>query len=50
MVRRQAQSRQRIFNDMEKYNSATIMGWKVLRYPPNLMLTKAIADLKEIGL
>jgi len=37
-------------NDMEKYNSATIMGWKVLRYPPNLMLTKAIADLKEIGL
>lgn len=25
-------------NDMEKYNEAAIMGWRVLRYPPNKMM------------
>jgi len=35
-------------NDMEKYNAATLLGWKVLRYPPDLMLTQAIEDLKSI--
>lgn len=33
--------------DMEKYNAATMLGWKLLRYSPAQLLT-AIADLREI--
>ncbi|HOM27378.1 MAG TPA: hypothetical protein PKV21_07725 [bacterium] len=35
-------------NDLEKYNTATIMGWRVLRYPPDLLYTQAIEDLKKL--
>ena len=34
-------------NDMEKYNTAVLLGWKVLRYPPNLILN-AINDIKGL--
>lgn len=34
--------------DMEKYNCATILGWKVLRYTPDQMLTNAIEDIKQL--
>lgn len=34
--------------DMEKYNKATVMGWRVLRYTPDQMLNEALEDLKEI--
>lgn len=32
--------------DLEKYNKATLLGWRVLRYTPDQMLTQAISDLK----
>lgn len=35
-------------NDMEKYNTATLMGWRVLRYPPDLIITQAVDDLKKL--
>ena len=31
--------------DMEKYNSATILGWRVLRYTPQELL-RAMGDIK----
>ncbi len=31
--------------DMEKYNKAVMLGWKVLRYTPDQMLYEAINDL-----
>lgn len=34
--------------DMEKYNKAALLGWKVLRYSPSQMQNEAIRDLKEI--
>lgn len=34
--------------DMEKYNKAALLGWKVLRYTPEQMQNEAINDLKEI--
>ena len=34
-------------NDIEKYNTAVLLGWKVLRYPPNLILN-AINDIKGL--
>lgn len=34
-------------NDMEKYNTATLMGWRVLRYTPQNIL-QACNDLKEL--
>ncbi len=34
--------------DMEKYNSAAIMGWRILRYTPDQMLVEAVRDLKLI--
>src|SRR3990172_7771058 len=34
-------------NDMEKYNSATVMGWRVLRYPPDKMML-AVEDIKQL--
>jgi len=34
--------------DCEKYNAATLLGWRVLRYPPDLMLTQAVEDLRKI--
>jgi len=34
-------------NDCEKYNTATLLGWRVLRYTPQ-MLDVAISDLQKI--
>ncbi|OGT23778.1 MAG: hypothetical protein A2W47_04320 [Gammaproteobacteria bacterium RIFCSPHIGHO2_12_38_15] len=34
--------------DMEKYNKAVLLGWKVLRYSPEQMLVEAIRDLMEL--
>lgn len=34
-------------NDMEKYNTATIMGWRVLRYPPDKII-EAVSDVQEL--
>lgn len=34
--------------DMEKYNKATLLGWRVLRYTPQQILDEAINDLREI--
>jgi very-short-patch-repair endonuclease len=34
--------------DMEKYNKAVMLGWRVLRYTPDQMLDEAIIDLKEL--
>lgn len=34
-------------NDMEKYNEAAIMGWRVLRYPPDKILN-AIHDIQRM--
>jgi len=34
--------------DMEKYNRAVLLGWRVLRYTPEQMLNEAIKDLKKI--
>ena len=34
--------------DLEKYNKATLLGWKVLRYTPDQMLDVAISDLQTI--
>jgi very-short-patch-repair endonuclease len=34
--------------DMEKYNAAALLGWRVLRYTPDQMFTEAIEDLKKI--
>jgi len=31
--------------DMEKYNTAASMGWRVLRVEPKNLLTKSTADL-----
>ena len=33
--------------DMEKYNAAIVMGWRVLRYPPDKMML-AVEDIKKI--
>ena len=35
--------------DLEKYNKAVLLGWRVLRYSPEQMMDEAIRDLKEIG-
>lgn len=36
-------------NDMEKYNTATVMGWRILRTTPNNLLTAETAKmLKQI--
>ena len=35
-------------NDMEKYNKAVILGWRILRYTPEQMSCEAIADLKVL--
>jgi hypothetical protein len=32
--------------DMEKYNKAVILGWRVLRYTPDQMLNEAIDDIR----
>lgn len=32
-------------NDMEKYNTATVMGWKVLRVTPSKLINSATIDL-----
>ncbi len=34
--------------DMEKYNAAVLLGWRVLRYTPDQMTGEAIKDLKKI--
>lgn len=34
--------------DMEKYNTAVLMGWRILRYTPEQMDGKAISDLQLI--
>jgi very-short-patch-repair endonuclease len=34
--------------DMEKYNEAALMGWKVLRYPAHDISTRVIADLERL--
>ena len=34
--------------DMEKYNAATVMGWKVLRYTPDQLHTKSLEDIQLI--
>lgn len=35
-------------NDLEKYNRATAMGWKVLRFVPDRLLTSSTLDtIKE---
>ena len=34
--------------DLEKYNKAVLLGWRVLRYTPDQMLCEAIEDLKTI--
>ena len=34
--------------DMEKYNMAVLLGWRVLRYTPEQLLNEAIIDLKKI--
>jgi very-short-patch-repair endonuclease len=34
--------------DMEKYNKAVLMGWRVLRYTPDQMIGQAMIDIKEI--
>jgi very-short-patch-repair endonuclease len=31
--------------DMEKYNTATLMGWRVFRTTPDALLTKATMDM-----
>lgn len=35
--------------DMEKYNAATVLGWRVLRYQPRDLLRKAFDDLIVLG-
>ena len=35
-------------NDMEKYNQAVILGWKVLRYPPDKLM-QSIIDVKILN-
>jgi len=35
-------------NDMEKYNQAVILGWKVLRYPPDKLM-QSIIDIKILN-
>lgn len=30
--------------DMQKYNSATVMGWRVLRYQPNMVDFKQVIE------
>ena len=37
-------------SDMQKYNMAAKMGWRVLRYTPDQMYVEAINDLKVLGL
>ncbi|MBU2061919.1 MAG: hypothetical protein KKH44_08765 [Bacteroidetes bacterium] len=34
--------------DMEKYNQAAILGWRLLRYTPEQILGQAVDDLKII--
>ena len=34
--------------DIEKYNNAVLMGYKVLRYTPEQLLNEAIVDLKKV--
>ena len=34
--------------DMEKHNQAVLLGYKILRYTPQQLLTNAIDDLKAI--
>jgi very-short-patch-repair endonuclease len=35
--------------DMEKYNEAALMGWKVLRYPASQITTRVVADLERLN-
>lgn len=35
-------------NDMEKYNEAILLGWKVLRYPPDKIM-QAVGDVQKLG-
>lgn len=35
-------------NDMEKYNEATIMGWRVLRYKPNESPIRMLNDIDRM--
>lgn len=37
----------RYIGDMEKYNEAQIMGWKVLRYEPS-QFSQCLADLRRL--
>jgi very-short-patch-repair endonuclease len=37
-----------IIKDMEKFNKAVILGWRVLHYTPQQMTSEAINDIKEI--
>ncbi len=34
--------------DLEKYNAAAVLGWRILRYTPEKMTTDAVDDLKKI--
>jgi len=34
--------------DMEKYNNAVLLGWRVLRYTPQQLLANAIDDLRTL--
>ena len=35
-------------NDMEKYNEATIMGWRILRYKPSESPKQMLNDIERI--
>jgi hypothetical protein len=38
-----------ILRDIEKYNSATLLGYRVLRYPPDkLYTTQTLEDIKTL--
>ncbi len=37
-----------IIKDMEKFNCAAILGWRILKYTPDQMTGEAIKDLKKI--
>lgn len=34
--------------DMEKYNQAAILGWRILRYTPEQLVSNSIEDLKKM--
>lgn len=34
--------------DMEKFNNAAILGWRVLKYTPDQLLDSALADIRAI--